>query len=65
MFGKNSLNNKELAISQYKKALSLAYTKSIPEIYHTAGIEFNFKKEYIAELANFVGEQLEELYSKD
>ncbi|MCO4814641.1 MAG: M3 family oligoendopeptidase [Flavobacteriales bacterium] len=62
---KNSLNNKELAISQYKKALSLAYTKSIPEIYHTAGIEFNFKKEYIAELANFVGEQLEELYSKD
>ncbi len=62
---KNSLNKKELAISQYKKALSLAYTKSIPEIYHTAGIEFNFKKEYIAELANFVGEQLEELYSKD
>ena len=62
---KNSLKNKDLAISQYKEALSLAYTKGIPEIYDTAGIEFNFKKEYIAELANFVGEQLEELYSKD
>ena len=62
---KKSLVNKELTISKYKEALSLAYTKGIPEIYDIAGIEFNFKKEYIAELADFVGGQLEELYSKN
>jgi oligoendopeptidase F len=30
------------AIEDYKNALKLGYTKSIPEMYKAAGIEFNF-----------------------
>lgn len=58
---KNSLEDKEKAITKYKEALSLAYTKSIPEIYKTAGIEFNFSAKYINNLAQFIGNQLERL----
>lgn len=58
---KNSLENKSKAINDYKEALKLAYTKSIPEIYSTANVEFNFGGKHIAELANFVDEQLKAL----
>ena len=58
---KNSLENKSLAIQQYKDALKLAYTKSIPEIYATAGIKFNFTTDHIKNLADFVEDQLEKL----
>ena len=58
---KNSLENKAKAINDYKEALKLAYTKSIPEIYSTANVEFNFGGKHIAELANFVDDQLNAL----
>lgn len=58
---KNSLEDKPKAISNYKKALSLAYTKTIPEIYSTAGIEFNFSEGHINKLAIFIQEQLNKL----
>lgn len=58
---KNSLENKSKAINDYKEALKLAYTKSIPEIYSAANVEFNFGGKHIAELANFVDEQLKAL----
>lgn len=58
---KNSLENKAQAINDYKEALKLAYTKSIPEIYSTANVEFNFGGKHIAELANFVDDQLNAL----
>tara|TARA_R110002072_G_C7976148_1_gene535475 strand:+ start:13374 stop:15083 length:1710 start_codon:yes stop_codon:yes gene_type:complete len=58
---KNSLKDKELAIAQYKDALRLAYTKSIPEIYKTAGVEFNFTTKHIKDLAQFVELQLSQL----
>lgn len=57
----NSLKNKEQAIHDYKEALKLAYTKSIPEIYATAGIEFNFSESHILKLADFIDEELEKL----
>jgi len=57
---KNSLEDKPKAIKNYKEALKLAYTKSIPEVYKTAGIEFNFSTKYIKDLAEFVGQQLSE-----
>jgi oligoendopeptidase F len=37
----------------------LGYTKSIPEIYETAGIKFDFSQEYVKELADFVRAELE------
>lgn len=57
----NSLKDKQQAIHNYKEALKLAYTKSIPEIYKTAGIEFNFSQGHISKLADFIREELEKL----
>lgn len=50
------------ALDQYEAALRLGYTKSIPEIYRTAGIEFNFSGAYVKELADFVHNELSNLY---
>ncbi|MEY4604908.1 MAG: hypothetical protein RIT43_2200, partial [Bacteroidota bacterium] len=54
----NSLMNKEKALSNYKSALALGYTRSIPEIYQTAGIKFDFSKEHLSHLASFIREKL-------
>ena len=48
----------EEALSNYDEALKLGYTKSIGEIYQTAGIEFNFSQAYVNELADFIKAQL-------
>lgn len=58
---KNSLEDKPKAIESYKKALELGYTRSIPEIYSTAGINFDFTEANIKTLAAFVQEQLANL----
>ena len=49
------------ALDNYDAALKLGYTKSIGELYQTAGIEFNFSQEYVKELANFIKGQLADL----
>lgn len=58
---KNSLVDYDKAINDYKEALKLGYTKSIPEIYATAGVEFRFDQAYIKTLADFVKERLDQL----
>ena len=58
---RNFIHNKPKAIEQYKAALSLGYTKTIGEIYKTAGIEFNFSASYINELMDFVKDELKKL----
>lgn len=58
---KNSKENHPKAIQDYKNALSLGYTKSIPEIYKTANISFDFSKENVKGLAQFVKSELKEL----
>jgi oligoendopeptidase F len=58
---RNYIHNKPKAIEQYKAALSLGYTKTIGEIYQTAGIEFNFSAAYIKELMSFVKDELVKL----
>lgn len=58
---KNSLENKRQTIEQYKAALSLAYTRSIPEIYAAAGVRFDFTSDYLRSLATFIDEQLTDL----
>lgn len=57
---KNYKQDKTQAISAYKNALSLGNTKSIPEIYQTAGIQFNFSENYIKELIDFVWKEYEQ-----
>lgn len=58
---KNSLSDFEKAIFDYKEALKLGYTKSIPEIYETAGVSFKFSQEYIKEIAVFLQEELKKI----
>lgn len=46
--------NNEQALTNYMSALSLGYTKTLKELYVTAGIKFDFSAGYIKELAGFV-----------
>ncbi|HXB40484.1 MAG TPA: M3 family oligoendopeptidase [Bacteroidia bacterium] len=58
---KNYLHNSTQALQQYKDALSLGYTVSIPEVYNAAGIKFDFSDKYISSIAEFVWKELEQL----
>lgn len=58
---RNYKSDPKQAISQYKRALELGYTESIPEIYAAAGIRFDFSLSYISELADFVQQELKSL----
>lgn len=51
----------EKALEDYKEALKLGNTRSIPEVYRTAGIKFDFSKEYVSELAKFVYKTLKNI----
>ncbi|MBK6520864.1 MAG: M3 family oligoendopeptidase [Sphingobacteriaceae bacterium] len=51
---RNYKTNAKRTIDQYKAALSLGYTKTIPEVYEAAGIKFDFSPEYVKELMDFV-----------
>ena len=51
---RNYKTNPKLAVENYKKALGLGYTKSIPQIYESAGVKFDFSPAYIKELMDFV-----------
>lgn len=55
---RNYKQNREKAIEDYKNALSFGYTRAIPELYKTAGVEFNFSKEYVRELMHFLKSEL-------
>lgn len=58
---KNYKKDPQKGLEKYLDALKLGYTKTIKEIYETAGIEFNFSASYVKELANFVKEELQKL----
>jgi oligoendopeptidase F len=58
---KNYKENPGKAIEQYMDALKLGYTVSIPELYKTAGVRFDFSEKYIRELILFVRTELEKL----
>ncbi len=53
--------NKEQAMDNYMKALSLGYTQTLPQLYEAAGIQFNFSPAYVSELGAFVKERLNEM----
>ena len=51
----------EQGIENYMDALKLGYTKTIGEIYETAGIKFDFSVSYVKELADFIKNELKKL----
>lgn len=56
---KHCKENPETGVKDYMNALALGYTKTIPEIYQTAGIQFSFSQKYIQEMGDFVKSELE------
>jgi len=58
---KNYKQNPEKGLQQYLDALKLGYTKTIKEIYETAGIKFDFSAAYVKELAEFVKGEMDKL----
>ncbi len=59
---RNYKQNPNETLDKYEAALSLGYSKPLPVLYETAGIKFDFGEKYIAELMQFVKNQLEDLY---
>jgi oligoendopeptidase F len=53
--------NKQLAIDNYCKALSLGGTKTLPQLYEAAGLKFDFSPENIKTLMDFVSEEMEKI----
>src|SRR6188474_501853 len=56
--------NKEKALDNYINALSQGGTKTLPELYKTAGLEFDFAPEKIRELMEFVKDEMQSLTKK-
>ena len=59
---KNSKEDFEKTIKDYKRAMALGYTKSIPGVYKEANITFDFSKKNIKELAQFGEVELMVIY---
>ena len=53
--------NPKLAIKNYKKMLQNGNTKTIPELYKSAGLKFDFSPEHIKSLFVFVNNELNKL----
>ncbi|TAG30690.1 MAG: M3 family oligoendopeptidase [Sphingobacteriia bacterium] len=53
--------NPEQALKNYMNALSLGGTKTLPELYQAAGLEFNLTPAYIKTLMEFVQTQMDQL----
>lgn len=57
--------NKEQSLDNYINALSLGGTRTLPELYKAAGIEFNFGGDYIKNLMYFVHEEWKKTVTKN
>jgi oligoendopeptidase F len=57
----NSLTDFESGLTAYQEALKLGYTKSIPEIYETANVPFDFSSARLKSLADFIQNELNQL----
>lgn len=53
--------DKDAAVSHYMQSLSLGGTRTLPEIYKCANIEFNFSPDYIKQLIQFVKTEITSL----
>lgn len=58
---RNFRNDPARGLQGYQNALKLGYLRTIPEIYEAAGIKFDFSRQYINELMNFVREELKKI----
>ncbi len=55
---KNFREDNRKGLEGYMNALRLGYTRSIPDVYEAAGIKFDFSRDYIRDLMQFVRQEL-------
>lgn len=53
--------NRELAMDNYCKALALGGTKTLPQLYETAGLKFDFSPDKIKVLMEFVKKEMDQV----
>ena len=53
--------DKDKAIHNYLNALRLGGTRTLPELYNAAGLQFNFSPDHISDLILFVEKEMEEI----
>jgi oligoendopeptidase F len=58
---KQFMENKKIALENYTNALSLGGTKTLVQLFETAGLKFDFSPAHIKTLMEFVHQQMEEL----
>lgn len=56
---RNSLRDQQDAVERYRQALALGNTRSLPELYRAAGVEFTFDTRVIGDLVALVEEELD------
>jgi oligoendopeptidase F len=54
-------SGKEETLQNYENFLKLGYSVPVDKLYEAAGIKFDFSKEYLSELMEFVKEELASL----
>ena len=62
---KNSLRDYDRAVEEYRKALSLGYTRSLPELYDAAGLTFYFGENKVKDISEFVWDRLSEAIGEE
>jgi oligoendopeptidase F len=58
---RNAVRDPREAVANYKRFLALGGTRSLPELYHAAGVKLVFDAETMAELVEFTEERIEAL----
>ena len=53
--------NKEVALNNYMRALSLGGMKTLPQLFEAAGLKFDFSSSYVSELMFFVHSEMSKL----
>lgn len=55
---KRYCEDRGMGLQGYKDALTLGYTRSIPEVYQAAGLSFSFSGDYVQQLFAFLGHEM-------
>jgi oligoendopeptidase F len=58
---RNALADQAQAVADYRRALALGYTRSLPELFAAAGARFAFDRQTVGELMALVAEQMAQL----
>ena len=61
---RNYRANPQQTVKQYKKMLGTHFSKPLPDVYRTAGIEFNLTEKYVTEILDFLQTQIDALLLK-